>query len=135
MRASVAVAVLSVALAGCSSGSAVDAGAPAASAAPASSAAAAVSTPAGGGSGCKDVPQVAAALTAFPEVTNVKIIGSCTQADVDTDLPAGSNEKGKAICDAAGAAAYANGLQAVTVNAKDGSEIGAGVKGGPCIGG
>jgi len=135
MRASVAVVGLVVVLAGCQSDPTVDTGAPAASEAPASSAEAAASPAAGGGSDCKDVPQVAAALTAFPEVTKVRIIGSCTQADVETNLPAESNEKGKAICDAAGATAYANGLQAVTVTAKDGSEIGAGVKGAPCIGG
>jgi hypothetical protein len=135
------LAVLVIALSACGASSEADA--PPATA-PASAAASdpSASSPSVAASSADDcdgaTARVTAAVASFAEVTKVTMIAACSEASIETSLPAGalgsaSADTGVKICQAAAMTAYSGDVNSITVDSIDGHELAIGLKNADCI--
>ncbi len=138
-RPPAALAVLVLVLAGCGGGgtSASPAAVTTASTPTATASAAASPTASPDAGGCDAArDEVRAGLAASGFVTDVKILGGCTAASVETSLGTTPDDVSSALglCAIAATQAYGHGVGAVTVDAASGVELAAGVQGSDCLG-
>jgi hypothetical protein len=91
--------------------------------------------PSAGGCDTSVALEIKAATATNDAVTEVTVIGSCTEVALATSLGTTQDDadQARSICETAANEAYAKGLSSVLVESSDGTQLAVGTKGASCF--